>query len=186
MRELFREWKRKLGCVTLVLALAFAAQWIRSNAVLDSVAIAFRQNRYELQSFQQHIRFFHTHIKEGQLGHPFWSCYADPITHLEQPLPAPHDLLGETFLGEDRRVLKIGGLSAGTGSFEAKYRSLLVPKPGPPVRVFQTIALVPHSWIVIPLTLLSTWLLLCRSKAPAKTTVESAAKDGGVTGGKLL
>lgn len=161
--------RRKVGVVTLLVACVFAAEWIRSTTNLDSAAIAFPQNRYEIQSLQQNIRFFHTRISDRRLGHPFWSCYSDPITSLEQPISDPRELLGE-----NRRVLEFGDGYLGAGSFEAEYRSLLVPKPGPPVRVFQTVALIPHWSVVIPLTLLSGWLLLSKPRRSAPVARSSA------------
>lgn len=35
MREFFQEWRRKVGCVTLVLACALMGMWMRSQAVED-------------------------------------------------------------------------------------------------------------------------------------------------------
>lgn len=39
MRDFFRGWKRKVGCVTLVLACAFAATWVRSFSVQDFIPL---------------------------------------------------------------------------------------------------------------------------------------------------
>jgi len=35
MRDFFKPWRRKAGCVTLVLACAFAAGWVRSLFICD-------------------------------------------------------------------------------------------------------------------------------------------------------
>jgi hypothetical protein len=40
MREFFRGWKRKAGCVTLLLACVFAAGWVRSQNSIDSFVIS--------------------------------------------------------------------------------------------------------------------------------------------------
>ena len=37
MRELFKGWRRKTGCVALVMACALAASWLRSLAASDSL-----------------------------------------------------------------------------------------------------------------------------------------------------
>lgn len=38
MREFFKGWRRKLGCVTLVLVLPILALWIRSFTCFDQIA----------------------------------------------------------------------------------------------------------------------------------------------------
>ena len=37
MREFFRGWRRKVGCVTLVMAIAFTIGWVRSTIMADFV-----------------------------------------------------------------------------------------------------------------------------------------------------
>lgn len=39
MREYFRGWKRKTGCLTLALACVFMAGWVRSHSVHDALVI---------------------------------------------------------------------------------------------------------------------------------------------------
>ena len=38
MREFFEGWRRKVGCVTLVMACVFAAGWVRSFRVEDGIS----------------------------------------------------------------------------------------------------------------------------------------------------
>ena len=39
MREFFRGWRRKLGCIALVMAISACAQWWRSYALVDQVQL---------------------------------------------------------------------------------------------------------------------------------------------------
>jgi hypothetical protein len=39
MREFFRGWRRKAGCVALVMACALMGAWIRSRAISDRIVI---------------------------------------------------------------------------------------------------------------------------------------------------
>jgi hypothetical protein len=48
MREFFKGWRRKVGCVTLVVSLLLAGCWIRSFVIRDVVCIP---RKYALQIF---------------------------------------------------------------------------------------------------------------------------------------
>ena len=48
MREFFRSWRRKAGCVALLFAFALFGLWMRSRVVLDVV-------RFEADNRQQSI-----------------------------------------------------------------------------------------------------------------------------------
>lgn len=37
MRDFFESWRRKVGCATLVMACVFAAGWLRSMSIADSL-----------------------------------------------------------------------------------------------------------------------------------------------------
>ena len=51
MREFFRGWRRKAGCISLVMALALMGVWIRSLSVMDLAIIAFGQRAVSIGSF---------------------------------------------------------------------------------------------------------------------------------------
>ena len=40
MREFFRGWRRKTGCVTLVMACALIGAWLRSYVICDEIQIS--------------------------------------------------------------------------------------------------------------------------------------------------
>lgn len=50
MREFFRGWRRKVGCVTLVMALALTGAWIRSSLVQDEIYLLRPERVYAIQS----------------------------------------------------------------------------------------------------------------------------------------
>ena len=50
MCEFFRGWRRKTGCVTLFLALAFTGGWVRSLRNCDTIDASVFQRTYELRS----------------------------------------------------------------------------------------------------------------------------------------
>lgn len=52
MPEFFRGWRRKVGCVALVMACLVAIAWIRSMAVADHIYVRF-DRQHEIRSRQQ-------------------------------------------------------------------------------------------------------------------------------------
>ncbi len=55
MREFFHGWRRKAGCVTLVLALVFMGAWLRSYIVEDRLAFTTGDFRHAISSFQGRV-----------------------------------------------------------------------------------------------------------------------------------
>ena len=52
MREFFNGWRRKAGCVTLVMACGLMGMWVRSCIVIDNVRIPFGNQRLEFATFR--------------------------------------------------------------------------------------------------------------------------------------
>lgn len=50
MREFFIGWRRKVGCITLVLALAMTGMWLRSMTVFDAVNISRWEQQCQIAS----------------------------------------------------------------------------------------------------------------------------------------
>jgi hypothetical protein len=55
MRDFFRGWRRKVGCVTLVMALAGMALWIRSRIVNDEIGFAANGTQYVVVSSHSQV-----------------------------------------------------------------------------------------------------------------------------------
>ena len=55
MREFFRGWRRKVGCITLVMACAFVGGGIRSGVVFDRIAFAIGTRQHEITSIGNHV-----------------------------------------------------------------------------------------------------------------------------------
>jgi len=41
MSEFFKAWKKKIGCVTLLMALVFIVGWVRSHEYMDSYVFGY-------------------------------------------------------------------------------------------------------------------------------------------------
>lgn len=137
MDEFFSGWRRKTGCVTLVLACVFATGWIRSLSTTD---------------------FFHCVSQEGSasdlglsiggyLGWEYW--YDLPRPALRIPKWVSSDPMPIHRLAEDHDMtwrVKCWGIEIGTVAGDTEF-------------VF-----VWYGWIVVPLTLLSAYLLLSKPR----------------------
>ncbi len=58
MRAFFKGWRRKAGCVTLLMSLMLIVGWMRSYCVLDRVEIDIGARRLKITSFHQKIYCF--------------------------------------------------------------------------------------------------------------------------------
>jgi len=55
MRDFFKGWRRKIGVLTLGLACAFAAAWIRSEVTCDSIQVIINGHKYRLYSYKSSL-----------------------------------------------------------------------------------------------------------------------------------
>ena len=58
MREFFNGWRRKVGCVLLVMALAVTGAWIRSVVVADTFLFAIGNQQYMAFSCDGTVEWF--------------------------------------------------------------------------------------------------------------------------------
>lgn len=149
MREFFNGWRRKAGVVTLVLACVFTAGWVRSFTTLDG--LFFNPGPTRLMLFSTVGKLSLAIRINGELKH-------EPFYWLRRPpAPAAHRLPDDPFEGPFSTRWSLFG-------FEFKEMARL-PYP---------IWTVPYWSIVLPLTLLSAWLLLSKPRvAKPKIVAES-------------
>jgi hypothetical protein len=55
VRAFFKGWRRKVGCVTLMVSLALVGAWIRSSRVFDHISFAIGNRQYEIRSIGNHV-----------------------------------------------------------------------------------------------------------------------------------
>ena len=153
MREFFRGRKRKLGCLTLLMACIFVASWVRSLRIKDEVVIQHEEP---------------THVFVTHDGYFRWTSYYG------LSLPAFH---WQSFpVGARGGVSKVfsQGEPVDGVNIEWKWqwrqfgfhfgKGLLFANSQWPVGV----SAIPHRSLVIPLSLLSAWLLLSKPRAAVK------------------
>lgn len=172
MREFFRGWKRKSGVVTLLIACLFLAAWVRSITVHDAVIIGFRSNTFAVESRSHDLYGLALIAKNGRREKMIFiprSALISDETMSRPSVIGPADSRWEIALGK----FSIKGASGLIG-----FPSDLLPTPGQPIPFSNFLVQVPYWSIVVPLTLLSAYLLIRKQvvsgtqsedKQPAKT-----------------
>jgi hypothetical protein len=168
MHDFFCGWRRKLGCVTLVMALAFVGGWVRSGMRHDFVTSDTSRSRYGFTSFQGRL----------QLGR--WTPHGNgPLLtwgsiNAAESQENPVDENGAQKPFDPFEFLDVewrwdwGGFHFGASMNRAKTRKKRVE-----------LWVVPYWSITVPLTLLSAFLLLTKpSPAFGKKVCEPIPAQG--------
>jgi len=163
MHTYFKPWRRKIGVVTLILACLFMAGWVRSRSVLDRFFYSQQQSMHAMFSM------------DGVVSWRRLTPFADdlPTGWSQQPKWITSELTQNSrdnyqFYWKDGNVhwhWQWNGFDFGAALFETLSQ---VPGKANWIRR-EEIWQFPYWSIVIPLTLLSGWLLLSkpRTKKPA-------------------
>ncbi len=125
MRTFFHGWRRKLGCITLVMAVASLLAWMRGRFVHDVVAFTLGgDQQHVVMAYQDSIWWWHYAIEEEHGADVGLS-----ISHSE----------AKNIISQLR---------------------MLLARPGSGERY------VPYWCVVLPLTMLSGWLILWKPRKP--------------------
>jgi len=170
MREFFKGWRRKARLVALAMAVLLAGAWMRSYENRDQVVSQFNQTTHILESF------------DGCLSWKLFSPARNSIPLMYQMNFAAQPEVGSPF---EWRSVPASSCSAGdidiwtTFGCKTKWRwqcggfiAGSVEYDFPSTRPLQRISVyfVPYWSLVLPLTLLSAWLILAKPrKAKAAT-----------------
>ena len=154
MQEFFHGWRPKVGCVTLAIACVFLTGWVRSLTELD---IIVRLNPHT------------TFVVLSANGTLSWETMW-PIT---TPRPSrwmfrhQADSTNETF------DVPLGFLGLG---FDFRDQSMIQTMPGSAPSILQSKTWQAPYWsLVIPLTAISVWLLLSKSRQSAAVPADAVA-----------
>lgn len=183
MSEFFKPWRRKAGCLTLVMACMFLVGWVRSGTVDDRVHM--RQNDQTL--------YLLASDPSGLIGATMW------VTGVNSKLPptshfgwnssnwiAPNDWLGSfTAMMLAARYSEIGQSDdsedspVGWNWHWCGFHLHGTSNPPGPGMFAVTIVVVPYWSVVLPLMLLSAWLLFSKPRQTAPTTSDEPAPTIG-------
>ena len=155
MFDYFRGWKRKAGLVTLVMACAFAAGWVRSAFKSDTFCVPCGFNYYiQVTSSRRHLILatMTAADREGKSPRlvPFWMPQSyDPDSWIVFQNVLENG--AETSVFGSNEVFSVVRHEFGFNNWVVLYRMIGFP----------------YWSIVIPLTLLSAWLLLGKPRDKA-------------------
>lgn len=188
MREFFSGWKRKMGCLTLLIACLFAAAWVRSQRTVDVIQILIGDRSadtvemsarpspmFEGSGFREPSAHTFASIPGGIMWEKLTSRINDPVPYASvferfkfdtfafRPSPFGANVIGN--LGIHRQSWRYNWLGIRIGA---------VPIVEPGTLSERIMWIIPYWSIITPLTLLSAWLLL--GKARARPNPHSATK----------
>ena len=156
MREFFRGWRRKAGCLTLGLACLFAAGWMRSYSNYETFTFPFGSNNYVQAAF------VYKKLIVGRISIKRSGEQANARPQMWVTDPHSEELWTEFAIG--------GTTSQANPDFVAPHTHSTVSSKGAEYLVDHWFCSVPCWSIVLPLTLLSAWLLLSK-QPPVKAKV---------------
>ena len=145
MGEFFKGWRRKVGVVTLMLTCVSAAGWVRSFIVADFIQFA----DYQLI------------FLSGATNVVISIGFANRIFSMDSLSVKKTGILDAYYFDEPRRIWRFR--FAGFGVATHKPGGIVSPNQQkmPSSWYYR----IPHWSIVMPLTLLSAWLLLSKPRA---------------------
>jgi hypothetical protein len=169
MGEFFRGWRRKAGCVTLVMACVLMAGWVRSVAYVDVISYMRERSWMRLESIEQIIVL--SIARSDRTFDRLFQAYSEQFAnHVEA--------LNSSILLELEPQLEENGCFFVARESHAKQwygfcRGVVLTSSTR--RVIWTI---PYYSIVLPLTAISAWLLITNPRKPAQKPPEPKATIG--------
>ena len=162
MPNYFKPWRRKLGVVTLLMACVFTGGWVRSLVVKDKLNFHdFIDVPYGSLPFDRMVTIPNSIV--------LVTCHINTVFQTVQ-IPTPNESQVPSSDASELEVDGNGDLQKVNPTFERREIASIHSVP---------LIEIPFSAIVIPLTLLSTYLFLTnpRTSTPTKTT-EPIATEG--------
>jgi len=153
MGGFFRGWRRKVGCITLLLALASMGAWVRSQSCVDTLVFPTAKAMNYWMSDKYGLVWYTTGQSEEEM-----KGFEDPFLIF---IGGPSDL--------NLRDWKPKSSFCGFRFFDRQIQDSR-----------HTLSIMPYWYIVIPLTVFSTCLLLKKPKTSTqKKITEPIQNEGG-------
>ena len=165
MDDFFKSWQRRIGIVLLVMACMVTAGWVRSPFVTDTVS-------YATGTYSMHIWFSADGsfglIRDGCDSEKFFKKHPD----LKLAVAGPNFPAWQT--------MKSGIIDLSTVKWQWRWMGFDVGENEEDDGHWWTYVSIPYWSIVIPLTLISSWLLLSkRRQTTSKKFAEPIQGEGG-------
>lgn len=148
MPTYFKPLRRKIGLTTLVVACVFAVGWIRSTVTFDNLIVNYRGSIYAIGSRSGKTTWSHMTV----LGLPNFELTAN------RPFISRQSRAASEY---NDSPVPFGHIRRNWNGFEYLHWDDMTDEP-----TRKTRWIIPYWSIVIPLTLLSAWLLLSPRQKP--------------------
>ncbi|MDB5343116.1 MAG: hypothetical protein JWP89_1493 [Schlesneria sp.] len=160
MREFFHGWRRRVGCVTLVMALALMGFWMRSRIVFDRLAHYTRTSMQRLTSCDSMLWLEDRQAVEGAKSHWPGVSFRWNLGLQGAGKYTPYQDVSPTFKKESwRRRTRFAGFDFGEFQDTSDWAGAL-PATTYRCRVWG----IPYWSMVAPLTILSLYLILWKPR----------------------
>jgi hypothetical protein len=158
MRDFFKGWRRKAGCVALVMACVLAGAWTRSRLTVDRLRHFTEASGYELISSGGRIWWETFEVTEGPGGNPTEVVFRTETDPIGASKYSPYDGFAPfNDLKINTRVI-FAGFDIGNYQWGSASSSQ-------PTTYYRCKAWgVPYWFFAIPLTLLSAYLILWKPR----------------------
>ena len=80
MSDFFHSWRRKAGCVTLVMALVFMGGWVRSVSLTDNIVVPCERNRIHVLLSLDSTLGWWIYRADKPHGKPAWPDWRSEVT----------------------------------------------------------------------------------------------------------
>jgi len=173
MGDFFKPWRRKIGVVTLVMACGLAAFWIKSSILHDLLTWNLKTTSYYVESCVGQMHFVSNSFlpdrdfvesRDFEKLMKLWVTGKMPtFSHISQPL-----LKFWGYERDDDGRLSYHPLQRSKINWQYEFAGFHISDSGKieglpqGIKIRSIRCIVPYWSIVIPLTLLSAWLLLRR------------------------
>jgi hypothetical protein len=146
LREFFQVWRRKAALATLLMALLLAVTWMRSGIVRDVIVISFEESWHTIES------------SNGGICWKQWKGNLLPSMQWESGEASMSDTDWWVDLDVEWRQ-EWAGFHFGAGT-----STLMISSDSIPLLLHFGLWIIPYWSLVLPLTLLSAWLLLIKPR----------------------
>ena len=162
MTSYFHPLRRKLGVLTLLIACVFAGLWVRSFEFADHFGVfdVINQREYFLESANGRLLWYwqEPDANLGNTGPPYCGWVTEPL----------EDISPEHFIFADHSIVAFRWGFQWFNFGGDQFFSTKPTKLSGGIQLF-----FPYWFIVIPLTLLSAWLLLSKPRAKKPPAVST-------------
>ena len=165
MGEFFKGWRRKAGLVTLAMACMLSMGWMRSYGIQDMIPVKDGESLHVVESIDGGLR---------------WTRHVPPPnsqTYSSQDIPVRWSSQDVSKIGSAKYWVVAGMFNVEWQWNWCGFHFAAATIGNPPAKTRHDVLIIPYWSLVLPLTLLSAWLILGKPRK-AKPVANSRMTAG--------